>query len=124
MGFFDWLTAAAPVPAKPRRHKAGHVDGVHYSGHVPELDRLRRAGEFGAYEVLLWRCIEATEAEARAQRCGVAPAYYERLAILFRKQGRQTDEISVLERYQCQRKAPGVGPSKLRERLRKLKTQD
>lgn len=123
MGFFDWLTRP-PEPASQRkshqRQRAGEVDGSHYSAHVPELDRLRKAGQLADYEELLWRCVEATESEARSRGWGVAPAYYERLAILFRRQGRREDELSVLRRYEAQQKAPGVKRGKLAERLRRL----
>jgi len=45
--------------------------------------------------------------------------YYEQLAILYAKQKDRTTEIAILERYDSQRHAPGVGPSKLAARLEK-----
>jgi len=51
---------------------------------------------------------------------GVAPWYYEQLAIIYSKQKRYTDEIAVLQRYDRQPKAPGAMPVQLKERLEKV----
>jgi hypothetical protein len=123
MGFFSWLLRPPAPPPAPRRTGPDSLDGRHYSAFVPELDRLRRGNDTAAYEALLWRCVQATEAEARAEHTGVAPAYYERLAILYRKQKRDADEVQILERYARQKHAPGVGPGKLAERLTKLRAK-
>jgi len=100
--------------------RSGFVDGRHYSAFGDEVRRLKRAGELEQVEALLLRLAAATEAEAKARRWGVAPWYYEQLAIVYRKQKRQADEIAVLERYERQRKAPGARPAKLAKRLAKL----
>ena len=65
--------------------------------------------------------VAETEAEARANgpRWGVAPWYYEQLAIIYRKEKQYGDEVAILERYASQPKAPGVGPEKLAKRLEK-----
>lgn len=67
--------------------------------------------------------MEATEAEAEREGGGrgVAPWYYEQLAIVYRKMKRPADELAVLERYESQPKAPGAGPAKLAKRLAKLR---
>ena len=62
-----------------------------------------------------------TEKEAMRNNCGVAPWYYEQLAIVYRKIKRLDDEIQILERYESQPKAPGVSPEKLAERLKKAR---
>lgn len=64
----------------------------------------------------------ATEAESKTEQRGVAPAYYEKLAIIYRKQNIKEDEINILERFAKQQHAPGVKPSKLLDRLEKLKS--
>lgn len=72
---------------------------------------------------LLLNLIDATEAESRESGgpSGVAPWYYEQLAIIYRKVKRYSDEVVVLERYEGETKAPGVGPQRLAERLTRAK---
>ena len=72
---------------------------------------------------LLCRLVEATEAEACANRWGVAPWYYEQLAIIYAKLHDAQAELSILERYERQQKAPGVGPSNLAARLSRLRSR-
>ena len=83
------------------------------------MKQLRAENRSEEAEDLLLKLIGETEAEARAHGAGwgVAPWYYEQLAILYRKEKRYSDEVQILERYQHQPKAPGVGPKKLAERL-------
>lgn len=101
--------------------KPGYVDGVHYTEHVASINNLKRAQRNDEAIALLLRCVDATEAEDRVNRWGVAPGYYEQLVILFRKQKRFQDEVSILERFSKQRKAPGSLPPKLEVRLAKAK---
>jgi len=101
--------------------KSGFVDGRHYTAFVEDVRTLKRAGQVDKAIALLLRLVDATEAEAEAKRWGVAPWYYEQLAILYAKTKQFDAEIKILERYASQRKAPGAGPSKLAERLAKLK---
>ncbi len=72
---------------------------------------------------LLLELVDATENESKqaGPGWGVAPWYYEQLAILYRREGGCNDEVTILERYQAQPKAPGVGPAKLAERLLKAR---
>ena len=94
-----------------------YVRGVHYTGHVERIKDLKRAQRADKAIALLLECLDATEAEANIKGGGVAPWYYEQLAILYRKDKRLADEIDVLERYERQSKAAGVGPAKLAARL-------
>lgn len=103
--------------------RPGFVDGRHYSTSPDEVRRLKREGRLEEAEALLIRLVQATEAESKAEQWGVAPWYYEQLAIIYRKQKRPADEIEILERYARQRKAPGAGPAKLAERLAKLRAK-
>lgn len=61
------------------------------------------------------------EASSAEQVWGVAPWYYEQLAILYRKEKQYLQEVAILERYINQPKAAGVGPQKLAGRLEKAK---
>ena len=99
----------------------GYVNGAHFTEHVETITNLKRAQRTDDAIALLLKCVDATEAEDRLERMGVAPGYYEQLAILYRKEKRFADEVSILERYAQQRKAPGVLPGKLAERLVKAR---
>jgi hypothetical protein len=82
---------------------------------------LRRHGHDDSAEELLLELLEAVEAEAYAREWGVAPWYYEQLAVIYRKRKDAPAEVAVLERYAAARHAPGVGPEKLRQRLDKAR---
>ncbi|MGE5282728.1 MAG: hypothetical protein ACM3N0_10490 [Chloroflexota bacterium] len=102
---------------------AGEVAGKHYSEYASEVKTLRSEGREEEAEKLLWRLVEATESEARVQGCGVAPFYYEQLAISYAKRGECGAEIAVLERFAGQPHAPGVKPPRLLARLQKRRKQ-
>ena len=98
----------------------GMVRGRHFTTYVEEVKELKRRGEYEAAVQLLVELVEATEAEDAMDRMGVAPWYYEQLAILHRKKGDLDGEIAILERYACQQHAPGVKPPSLIDRLQKV----
>lgn len=100
---------------------AASVDGLHYVNHVDKIKQLKRENRNDEAMELLQKCVNATESESEVTGCGVAPWYYEQLAILYRKQKDYVSEVSVLERYQRQIAAPGGGPKKLSERLNKAR---
>ena len=120
--------------------EAGSDNGIHYTDNVELIKQLKRDQKYDeAIEVLL-KSVELTEneskkassipvhedkfsflSEGRSTTWGVAPWYYEQLAIIYRKQKRFAEEVSILERYASQPKAPGVGPKKLAERLIKAR---
>jgi hypothetical protein len=97
------------------------VSGTHYTGYVEKVKQLKRVGDLDAAESLLLKLIEATESEAREAGSGVAPWYYEQLAIVYRKKKDLASELAVLERYAEQQKAPGARPDKLADRLQKVR---
>ena len=99
---------------------AASVNGKHYTEYVETVKSLKREGKLGEAEKLLIRLVAATEAEALITSLGVAPWYYEQLAIICRKQGRTMDERRILERYVQQPKALGAKPEKLEARLQAL----
>jgi hypothetical protein len=100
--------------------KPGYYNGRHYSTYVEEIRDLKRSADDTKLEALLSALVDATEAEDQTQQQGVAPAYYEELAILYRKRHDVTSERAILERFAAQRHAPGVTPAKLLERLAKV----
>ena len=50
----------------------GLYKGRHFTSYVTEVRALKRAGRLQEAEVLLIGLVEATEAESRSDRCGVA----------------------------------------------------
>ena len=88
---------------------------------VDAVTLAKREGRLVDAAVMLRAEVERQEAESRATGLGVAPWYYEQLAIIYRKVGLHPEELEILERYERQTKAPGVGPAKLAERLAKLR---
>jgi len=95
--------------------------GRHYTTYSEEVKTLRRHGHDDSAETLLLELLEVVEAEAAAKNWGVAPWYYEQLAIIYRKRKDPRAEVAVLERYAAAPHAPGAGPGKLHERLEKAR---
>jgi hypothetical protein len=94
---------------------------AHYSDYTDQVRLLKQEKRYDEAVKLLERLVEETERESKRDKCGVAPWYYEQLAIIYSKLKRPNDEIAILERYEAQKKAPGAGPAKLAERLEKLR---
>lgn len=101
----------------------GMVGDKHYTDTVEVIRQLKREGRNEAAIALLLQSVEATERESKTMGSGwgVAPWYYEQLAIVYRKEGRHEEEAAILERYARMTKAPGAGPDKLKVRLQKAK---
>jgi tetratricopeptide (TPR) repeat protein len=81
----------------------GSVDGKHYTEYVEVVKVLKSENKLDEAEKLLLRLVEATEEEAKLQEWGVAPWYYEQLAIVYRKQKNYPKEVSILERFAKQK---------------------
>jgi hypothetical protein len=81
-------------------NKPGYFKGRHYSSYVDEIVALKREEKYDDLEFLLFKLVEATEAESTSQGYDVvAPFYYEELAMLYRKQKEYAKEIAILERF-------------------------
>lgn len=104
-----------PAPRDIEAAKVGH-----FTDATDTVKQLKREGRLEEAESLLLWCVGETEKESRY---GVAPWYYEQLAIIYRKQGRTEDEVAILERYASQKHAPGATPAKLADRLEKLRAK-
>jgi hypothetical protein len=102
---------------------AGAVGNRHYTDCVETVKQLKREGRNREAISLLLKCVNATEAESKraGKGWGVAPWYYEQLAILYRKEKDFSKEVEILERYDRQKKALGAKPAKLSERLIKAR---
>jgi hypothetical protein len=89
--------------------------------YVERVEQLKSEKKHSEAIELLLKLVAQEEAQSATSRQGVAPWYYEQLAIIYRKEKRYDLEVEVLERYAAQPHAPGVGPTKLSERLVKAK---
>jgi hypothetical protein len=105
----------------PSTSGPGYYNGRHYTTYVEDVKEFERADNLDGAERLLLILVKATEEESKAERCGVAPWYYERLAIIYRKRKTAAKELAILLRFARQRHALGVKPSRLLERLEKVK---
>ncbi|MDT3683736.1 MAG: exonuclease domain-containing protein [Pseudorhodoplanes sp.] len=90
---------------------------------VDQVNAAKRERRLDDAVRLLLEEIESQETESRSSGFGVAPWYYEQLAIVYRKLDRQEDELAVLERYDRQIKAPGSKPAILKARLEKVRAR-
>lgn len=99
--------------------QVGSVDGQHYTDSVEKVKQLKREGKHHDAINILLQAVDSTEKESEfaGEGWGVAPWYYEQLAIIYRKEKEYQKEVEILERYATQPKAPGAGPQKLAERL-------
>jgi hypothetical protein len=99
----------------------GACRGRHYTTYVEEAKELKRSGKLAEAETLLLELVKATEAEDKKERRGVAPWYYQELALIYRKRKDYVSEVKILERFAKQRHGPGVSPPLLLERLAKAR---
>ncbi len=106
------------MSGRGNRAATGFVRGHYYADYVEDVKELRRSGRELEAQKLLLELVDATEAEARAQKWAIAPWYYQQLAISYRKSGDLNGEIAILERYARR----GYGPQdSLVRRLAKAK---
>ena len=100
-------------------------EGRHYTEYVEHVKALKRANKHQEAIAILLKILGAVENEAlvAGQGWGVAPWYYEQLAIIYRKEGLISKEIEVLERYMGQEKAPGPRRFVLEKRLTDAKAK-
>ena len=101
--------------------KPGFHKGQHFTEYVDQVKQLKREGRVEEAEQLLLALVNATEAEDEVDRFGVAPWYYEQLAIIYRQRKDIAAECSILERFEGQRHAAGEKPAVLISRLAKAK---
>ncbi|CAN5797066.1 hypothetical protein BH23GEM9_BH23GEM9_16050 [soil metagenome] len=120
-GFVEVLFQLIGPAPRAQEFKAAFATEDHYTGAVERVKYLKSEARFDEAIQLLRKLVDEVEAEAVREGYGVAPWYYEQLAIIFRKLRRDSDEVSILERYMSQPHAPGVGPAKLKERLERAR---
>jgi hypothetical protein len=108
-------------PTREVTVETAKLDGRLYSEYGEELQAHLGAGRDAEAEALLLKLLDVIEDESEATGNGVAPWYYERLAILYAKRRDHESEVEVLERFARQRHAPGATPPKLLQRLEKAR---
>ncbi|MEX0696751.1 MAG: exonuclease domain-containing protein [Dongiaceae bacterium] len=109
--------ALSTAPSAPLTDKARRLHDV-----VAAVKQAKREGRMVDAVVMLKREVDRQEATSRETGLGVAPWYYEQLAVLYRKHGLDEEELDILERYERQTKAPGRSPFRLAERLEKIRS--
>ena len=77
----------------------GTYKGAHYTTYVEEVKSLKRTYLFDRAETLLLHLIDAVEEESKKYNEDPAPWYYEQLAIIYRKEKKYQEEISILSRF-------------------------
>lgn len=92
------VTDAQPKSSQLSSEKSGIYRGRHYSEYAETAERLLDRNEYARAEELLLALCAATEAEAKANQWGVAPAYFNLLSIVYAKQGDRRKELEALER--------------------------
>jgi DNA polymerase III epsilon subunit-like protein len=113
----------------PRLSPADLERALNQIDHLPDWEALDLVKELQRHDRtedalgLTFALIERVEAHPDSQTHGVAPAVYERAAIILRKLGRREQEITILERFLRQKHAPGDTPKKLVQRLEKLRSE-
>lgn len=104
--------------------EGGLVRGKHYTDYVEDVKALKRHAALDEALLLLHELIDAVEKEAAVEDWGVAPWYYEQVAIICRKKRDLDGEITVLERFAAQKHAPGEAPQALLIRLEKARQRE
>ena len=99
----------------------GFHDGRHFTTYVDQVKQLKKNNQLERAELLLISLVGATESEDRVDKRGVAPWYYEQLALIYRKNKDLLKEHAILERFESQRHAPGRKPETLMARLAKVR---
>lgn len=102
-----------------REKNAAQALGRHYVDWVEPIKELKRQGKLEEAEKILLACVDATERESTITNYGVAPWYYEQLAIIYRKQDRPAAEVDILERFMKQKHGQGAKLDGMADRLAK-----
>lgn len=121
-GFVEILFQVIGPKGKKYEFRQTNVPkGNHYTDLTDRVEQLVQEKKYEDAIKLLLTLVDATEKEAKKAGEGVAPWYYEKLAVIYSKQKRYEDEVAILERFEGQPKSPGALPKKLTERLIKTR---
>ena len=84
--------------SKPSTNPLGFYQGKHYTAHIDRVKALKRAEKLDEAEQLLLALLDVVEAENAVKQFGVAPWYFEQLAIIYRSRKDYAAEVAILER--------------------------
>jgi len=98
----------------------GCFNGRHFTTYVTDVEGLKREGRLDDAEQLLLQLVTATEREDAVCEMGVAPWYYEQLALVYRKRKEPGKEVAILERCLAHDREHRLGPA-LSDRLNKAR---
>jgi len=98
------------------------IDGKHYSEYNDKIEYFLKNSEYDEAIKLLLKIIETTERASYITGQGVAPWYYDKLSIVYKKLKNTSEAAETLKRYLCQIKARGSHPKKIYNKY--LKTQN
>lgn len=101
--------------------RASETRGLHYVDWVSEIDHLRSTKNDQEAESLLLDCVAAAERGALVSGREPAPGYTNRLAIIYRRQKRYADEVTIIERWEAACPRERRGPGQLADRLVKAR---
>lgn len=105
-------------------HPEEYVPARHLSAYFRDLQKLKREEAIAS----LLDLVDATEEDSLFTGSGVVSAYYEQLAIIYRKRKEYTKEIAILARYAKQRHSYADSRKEILaerlERARKLFTKN
>jgi hypothetical protein len=104
---------------KPSTNPPGSYQGKHYTEHIERVRALKRAEKLDEAERLLLALLDVVETENAVKQFGVAPWYYEQLAIVYHKRNDYAAEVAILER--CQEQPHSRGAPAFADRLEKAR---
>ncbi|MDZ4709397.1 MAG: hypothetical protein SH818_13445 [Saprospiraceae bacterium] len=110
-----------PIEKKYHFKQTERVKGKHFTDYVDRVKQLMEEKNYPEAIEPLLKLVNETEKEAKKKGLGVAPWYYEQLAVIYRKEKRYNEEVEILERFEKQPKSPGSLPKVLAERLIKAR---
>jgi len=96
------------------------IDGKHYSEYSDYINELVRKENYNEAIDLLVKIIEIMENVAIEKGVGVAPWYYDKLSLIYKKMKNKEAEIQTLKRFLSQPKARGSRPKKIYDKYIKL----
>jgi hypothetical protein len=103
-------------------NKPGYLNGRHFTTYVADVNDLVKQGNLIEAEKLLLQVIDTIEQESKIKGWIVAPWYYDKIALVYRKQKKFAEEIEILERFSSQNHGNTARGRKILERLEKNKT--
>jgi len=100
----------------------GYIRGRYFITYVYDVTNLERQDRLDEAESLLLELIDAEKDLRRVEKVkNPSPWYYEQLAIVYRKNKKYSDEISIIEKYLTQSDGGGIHYPKMLKRLEKAK---